>query len=914
MKNINFVCIPIVLLTLLLETDRVLGAIRIFADEEKPLSVYSQIQTDRSNRATLNSQERDLERQAQDLYETGQFAKAIQVLQQAIAHYNQQGEVYFQAIAFRNLALVELELGRVERGKEALNRALDLIQSLDNERQKQQAIAQVLEVKGKLQLSTGEAEAALETWKQATDLYRELDNLTGVTRGQINQVAALRSLGLYARASKQLQELQQTLQQQPDTLLKVQALQSLGDVLRAVGKLEEAEAVLKQSLTILEGEGAEASTAKDRIASVLMSLGQTIQFGLSDRAKTEEIQKVLDYYQRAASVSSSLQIQVQAQLNQFGFLIDRQQFTDAIALLPGIQAKLEQLPPNRTATYARINFAHRLMQLHGENVSHSLSPTEIAQYLVSAVQTSENLGDKRTEAYALGSLGTLYEQNQRWDEAKDATEQALLVARGINAADIAYQWQWQLGRILCQDSVARCPPEQQKSAIAAYSRSVSLLQTLRSDLLAISSDVQYSFRDRVEPIYRELVSLLLQPPDLDSPLVKASPIDSPLIKGSEGGILQDNLKQAREVIELLHLAELDNFFQDACLDAKPVQLDRIDPDAAVLYPIILSDRVALEERDRLEVIAALPGQPLRHYTASLPQGEIETVLKKLRNDLATYSFNPERLQRSQQVYNWLIRPLERELQQHRIKTLAFVPDGLLRNIPIAALYDGQQYVVEKYSIAFAPTLNLIDPQPLPREVLHVLSAGLTEARQGFSPLPNVELELDRIQAEVPARILLDRTFTEANFKAQVNSATFPVVHLATHGEFSSRSQDTFLLTWDDKINIEELNALLQSDLQQKRPIELLVLSACQTAAGDDRAALGLAGMAVRAGARSTLASLWYISDEATSILMTRFYQELAAGNVTKAEALRRAQVEVLNNDKFSHPYFWSAFVLVGNWL
>ncbi len=266
------------------------------------------------------------------------------------------------------------------------------------------------------------------------------------------------------------------------------------------------------------------------------------------------------------------------------------------------------------------------------------------------------------------------------------------------------------------------------------------------------------------------------------------------------------------------------------------------------------------------------------------------------------------------MYDWLIRPVEADLTASGVQTLVFVLDGNLRNLPLASLHDGKQYLAEKYSVAIAPGLQLLDPKPLARQQLKILSAGLTESVQGFSPLPNVELELQRIKAVAPTEVLLNQSFTKSNFQATVKSAPFPVVHLATHGEFSSEAKNTFILTWDGRINASDLDDLLRSDTGKNRSIELLVLSACKTAAGDKRAALGLAGVAVRAGARSTLASLWYVSDEATSLLMTRFYEELAKGNVGKSEALRRAQLAVLRDSKFSHPYFWSAFVLVGNWL
>ena len=209
---------------------------------------------------------------------------------------------------------------------------------------------------------------------------------------------------------------------------------------------------------------------------------------------------------------------------------------------------------------------------------------------------------------------------------------------------------------------------------------------------------------------------------------------------------------------------------------------------------------------------------------------------------------------------------------------------------------------------------MLEPRSITETEFSVLTGGLSEARSGFSALPAVRDEVERIVSTVPANLLLNETFTKENFREQFDRAQFPIVHLATHGEFSSNAEDTFVLTWDDRINANELESLLQSETARGATVELLVLSACRTATGDDRAALGLAGVAVRAGARSTVASLWYISDEATSVLMTEFYRELSSQEVRKAEALRRAQVEILENDRYYHPYYWAAFVLVGNWL
>lgn len=235
---------------------------------------------------------------------------------------------------------------------------------------------------------------------------------------------------------------------------------------------------------------------------------------------------------------------------------------------------------------------------------------------------------------------------------------------------------------------------------------------------------------------------------------------------------------------------------------------------------------------------------------------------------------------------------------------------------MSVLYDGQQYLVEKYSIALVPGLQLLDPKPFRQNKSRALIAGLSEARGSFSALPFVPQELQQIQSQVANGVqLLNQQFTSKGFQETVNSAPFSVVHLATHGQFSSQAEETFILTWNDRINVNQLNSLLRSrDPSQTSSIELLVLSACETLTGDKRASLGLAGVAVRAGARSTLATLWQVNDQTTTLLMSQFYGALNKEMVTKAEALRQAQLTFLNDPQYSRPYFWAAYVLVGNWL
>ena len=785
------------------------------------------------------------------------------MLEQVISNYSYSGDLIGEINSLINLALVYQRLGNLEQAKQTLSQSYTKLSKLHNTKERQELKAQFLSVEGQVYLSGGNVKQALSNWEQTSAIYQELGDLNRLTESQIYQVQALRSLGLYNQATKTLTQIKETLQDQPDSKLKSRALQYLGNILRRVGKFQDSQEILQQSLAI-----AENLPNQTLIADSLISLGDTARL-------QEKTKDALDFYQRVVEESPLPDIKIQGQLNQLSILIANQEWSQARALLSGIEYTLTTLSPNQTAISARISLAQTLSKSKNSQLK---TPNDLATYLADALKLARDLKDQRAEAEAIGNLGRLYEQQSRLDDAQELTEKALLIAQQIKAPDLGYQWQWQLGRILNQK-------DDKKGAIAAYSQSVQTLKSIRSDLVAISSDIQFEFRESVEPVYRELVGLLL-----------------------EANAPQENLKQARDVIESLQLAELDNFFRDACLDAKPANIDEIDPNAAIVYTIILPDR--------LEVIVTLPGQPLRQITTNLPKTEIEQQLASVKTNI-TSPWRSLKKKNLQTIHDWLISPIETELAKSNIRTLVFIPDGALRNLPMSVLYDGENYLIEKYSIAVAPSLRLIDPKANVRQNVSALTAGVTETRPhrpNLAPLPGVKVELENIKAQVPSSILLNESFTESNFNTEVNTSGYEIVHLATHGEFSSVAEKTFLLTWDDVINLNELNSLISADQKQKNPIELLVLSACQTAAGDSRAALGLAGVAVRSGARSTIASLWSVDDLSTAELMTHFYQRLAKGKVTKAKALRDAQQELLQRHEFNHPYYWSAFILLGNWL
>jgi len=196
----------------------------------------------------------------------------------------------------------------------------------------------------------------------------------------------------------------------------------------------------------------------------------------------------------------------------------------------------------------------------------------------------------------------------------------------------------------------------------------------------------------------------------------------------------------------------------------------------------------------------------------------------------------------------------------------------------------------------------------------VMLNGLTDSVQGFAPLPYVGEELKTVHALYGGTLLENQQFTVAAMEKDLGETPYRIVHIASHGQFDSDVNKTFLLTYDGKLGMNKLEQILGLSRFRTDAVELLTLSACQTAAGDDRAALGLAGVAIKAGARSALATLWTVNDPASAALVADFYRALQDPANSKAAALQKAQLELLKDARYRHPSYWSAFLLIGNWL
>lgn len=577
-----------------------------------------------------------------------------------------------------------------------------------------------------------------------------------------------------------------------------------------------------------------------------------------------------------------------------------------------ILTRLETEPDSQDKAFGYIDLANSLMQ--GE----AAQPAQLQPILEQALTVARRVGDARAESFALGTLGRVYELSGQFDQAIAFTRQAQFVAQQVNAADSLYRWQWQSGRIFKATG-------QPTPAIAAYEQAIATLQTIRSDIISASKDLQFDFRDSVEPVYRELIGLLLAIDNPSPPLSKRSRGDqyasSKPSFSAHVTTKTNTIERVLAIFELLKLAELQDFFGDECVqvakgtaEGSLVQNNpsAITPHTAVIYSVVLDDRSYL--------LARLPNGSLKKYPIQLDdkgksvmasRALLQTRIDRLRSLLEKRSTD-EYLTEAQSLYEALIRPLEPDLQAAKVATLVFIHDGILRKVPMAALHDGNQFLIEKYPIATTPSLALTSQRSLNRDNLKALVVGLTLEQPPFAALPNVAAEVEEVYQRLGGSRLIDQEFTLRGVQERLKQNSYPIIHMATHGKFGGDQESTFLLSYRDRISMEQLDQILRSR-PGDRPVELLTLSACQTAAGDERSALGIAGLAVRAGVRSAMATLWFINDEATVPLMEEFYTQLLKPGTTKAEALQRAQVKLISDVQYNHPAVWSPFILIGSW-
>ncbi|UBF28869.1 CHAT domain-containing protein [Kovacikia minuta CCNUW1] len=956
-------------------------------------------------------------------YQAGKFPEAIALWEQALSQVTQPKE---RAILHSNLGQAYRQVGKFSEAVAQWEQAIQIYQS-DRDATGQKALAQLLTEQAQAYSDLGQHKSAIDRLQRAIQLARKSQDISTETAAQgalgnaywslgtyddaltahqgsltlackLNHspyiTTALNNLGnVFASRSERyrfqaaaanlegdsLSEEKLTRQANRDSRIALAAYQRSAEVSQTIGGLAEARALLNLN-RLLEKTPVDAIAPLPELACPTLNFPALLAVADKPGASTNP------------TMTGDRQVVIDRNRNQ-------------------ILALLEAEPDSQEKAYSLINLANSLMQkdkglrLKDEKGNSSPIPHP-SSLLEKALAVAKNVGDARAESFALGTLGEMYESRQQYDQAMKLTRQAQFVAQQTGSADSLYRWQWQIGRILKATG-------QTSQAIAAYQQAIVTLQSIRGDIIIANKDLQFDFRDAVEPVYRQLIGLLLkeqesgvrsQEPEVrsqksagkgqkaeedtgirghgdagtggrgdtetsiqnskfkiqnlalktqNSSNTQHSALSTQHLDSTQNSKLKtqnslpppssssSNVSRVLDILELLKLAELQNFFGDDCVQiardtARAEQslaktdgnresaYGLIDSKAAVIYTVVLEDSSY--------AILRLPDGTLKKYPVlvsadnagagtkqvaantrvSIGSGQLQVKIDALRILLEKRS-TEEYLTEAREMYDALIRPMEADLKAANPATLVFINDGVLRKVPMAALHDGQQFLIEKYPIATTPSLSLTTRRPFERNNTKALILGLTLEQAPFAALPNVGAEVEGVQKILGGTELVDQAFTLESMQQRLAKTRYPIIHMATHGKFGADAASTFLLSYRNRITINQLDELLRTRRSQQ-PVELLTLSACQTAAGDNRSALGIAGIAVRAGVKSALATLWFINDQATVPLIKEFYTQLLQPNTTKAQALRQAQLKLIGDREYNHPAVWSPFILIGNWL
>jgi len=825
-----------------------------------------------------------------DAYQAGNYQEAVKIWKKALSASSEPQE---KQIILENLATAYQKLNQNEQVFETLEK----LEKYAIETGNKGKLSQLLTQKAQIYLNIGQPQTAIALLCASTDEKTCQPNTALAISRQIEDTSIERSaLGILAEAYRFSGKYDQSIQ----TLETALSLPST-----------EAQTSLKQSL-------GNSYTARGQLSQLRAKSAEKQDH---NRSNTFQKQAISDYQQATKNFRANLNgsedpltklenllnlIRLSYYSQNFQIISPQQRQNDlqqALILLP-------MVPQNVTTVYASIDLASLPAFSLALSTPLTQCPTQwqLSDYqrlsiLDNALTIAKNLNNPRVESFALGAIGHFYECLGRTKEALTLTQKAILVAnQDLNTKDGLYLLEWQKGRIFQAKG-------QFNLAVNAYQNAYNTLENIRSDLLTTEKDVQLDFRDSIEPIYRQLAQLKLQLADSQS----LSSIQQ-----------KQELKEVLKIIDHLRLAELQNYLGNDCflrIDAPVSQPISAFPQTAIINYLMFQEKTA--------IIITLPDESIKiHWINQNKANIIENIAQFRQNLLDGFlTLGDYDTSLSETLYSQIIRPFETDLQEYDIKNLVFIQDSPFRPIPMAALHDGKQFLIEKYAVSTTPSLSLTFLQKRTLSDNKTLILGVTEESQIdgqiFPSLDNIPLEIATISQQFPNhQLLVNQQFNPQTLTQTLDNADYSIIHIATHAQFGTIPDDTFLVAGNnDKIALKSLENTLRLLESGSNSVELLTLTACETAEGDERSALGLAGVAIQAGVQSAIASLWPVSDQSTLQLILAFYDNLINSGVNKAEALREAQIQLIQaqsnpdiNNQYSHPVYWSSFILIGNWL
>jgi CHAT domain-containing protein len=725
--------------------------------------------------------------------------------------------------------------------------------------------------RGKAAFRVGDLAAATQDWSEAIRLCRVAGATDIEAEALTRRGEAYRMFGHLQDARDDLTAALAKAEQSGDAELIAASSGALGNLALLSRRSAVGEPLLTRSRDLAHRIG-----NSEIVAASANDLGNLY----AARDRLSQAASAYDEAIGSADAARDAPLAATAEINAARLALRSNDVARAAALLTRAVDRLEKLTPSYDGGMALIAAGSAITEYEG-----AVSPAAEAiasRALRAAAATAEAIHSKLLASEALGGQGRLDERQGRLDQAAPLTSRALFAAQQAAAPELSARWEWQQARLLRRQG-------QIDPALASYRRAVADLQSVRQYISVEYHGGHSSYYTTYGSLYLELTDLLLRQTSADTG--HAAPL----------------IREARDTVEQFRVTELQDYFRDSCIasfEAKRRSIDTIAPGTAVLYPIVLPDRT--------ELLVSL-GEEQTRFTIAIGAKQLREQALAFRQLLEKRTTN-EYLSPARELYERIMRPLEPVLARHRVDTLVIVPDSVLRLIPFAALYDGESFVVERYAVAIAPSLHLVDPKPLTAAAREALALGVSKSVQGFSGLPNVVHEVAAVRDMEGGKSLLNDEFSRARFKSELEIQPYNLVHIASHAEFGSDPSRTFVLAFDGRLTMDDLERDIKYGKYRESALELLTLSACETAAGDDRAALGLAGIALKSGARSALATLWSVNDRSAGNLVLSFYRALQNENLSKAHALQAAQREMLQDPVFGHPSYWAPFLLIGNWL
>jgi CHAT domain-containing protein len=734
----------------------------------------------------------------------------------------------------------------------------------------------------------GDFKHAALTWKKVLEKLNLKNDADLVLNANINLANAYKNLGMHQKAISVFQDTESIAENNRGTVQTVLFYNAGSDLFSSLGMRDQSVKYLKKAAN-------DALKLEDPYLTVKILVNMSLNFSsfgfFQDAIEGYDIcLKIIDQAKNSTA-AQQLRPKVMIGLARVKLKWDKYSEDEVISALDNAKKEIDHMQDchDKAGFLISISVLAKETKMIFPGSGNYLKKL-CFNGLTDANRIAEKLSNNRLISYSAGELANVYEMEKDDQSAIKLTRKAIFFASDSNK-DLLYRWQWQLGRLFKAT-------DQAELAIQSYSNAIATLNPIRNEITRGHRNNRDIFHQKIKPVYLEFAELLIEQAEFIAP---------------NNSLRQNTLQEAINVMELLKKAELENYFEDECVTKTKIDSNvmyTVPDNTAILYSISLPRQL---------ILLVIVSDGMKVVKVPVNSDTLEKSALQYRKHLQIRAENLF-LSSGQKLYQWLIHPVKPLLVDFKIDTLIIASDGALRLIPFSTLFDGNKFLIESYAIGTISSLELTDMKPSERKPVTpqddiILLGGLSEARMDHIPLPNVKTELLNIKKIMNGKILLlNKDFTMDNLSQAFQNKTYPIVHLATHGVFGGSSSTSYLLTYNNMIDMKQLEGLIKMGQFRRKQMELLTFSACQTAMGNDSAALGLAGVAVKAGARSVVGTLWYVDDEATATILKEFYTHIQKADISKVKALQYSQIKLVNDLYYWHPNYWGPFVLIGNWL